>query len=229
MAGNTSTGRWSDRRGWLVAFFIASTAHAGIYQQLSNITRALRVADNPSMVTVSLVAAPEPITQPEPEPKAVTPPPPEPVAAARKPKPRPKPVKKVKPVESEPVERKVVPERIQPKVASAPVPSERKPVSVEPPVVLPRADAAYLRNPPPNYPRMMLRRGVEGTVLVRAQVMDDGSCHHVQLKTSSGHRLLDEAALAAVKGWHFMPARKGNQAIVAWVDVPIEFKISRTQ
>lgn len=221
MAGSTRTGRWSDRRGWLVALFVAMTAHAALYQQFSNATTPPRLVDAPPVVTVSLTAMAAPVVEPEPEPQPVVTPPPKPVVEA--PKPRPKPARKArpKPVPAEPASAP------PPMVASAPV--ENRPVAVELPVVLPRADAAYLRNPPPVYPRRMLRRGVEGTVMVRAQVLEDGSCHHVSLKTSSGHSLLDDAALRAVKGWRFVPARKGDETIVAWVDVPIEFRITRTQ
>jgi protein TonB len=49
------------------------------------------------------------------------------------------------------------------------------------------------------------------------------------LKESSGFRLFDEAALAAVKDWRFVPASKGAQTLVAWVDVPIAFRITRAQ
>jgi periplasmic protein TonB len=76
---------------------------------------------------------------------------------------------------------------------------------------------------------MLLKRGVEGSVLVRAQVQDDGRCSQVLLKESSGFRLFDEAALSAVRGWRFVPARQGTQTVVAWVDIPIAFRITRTQ
>jgi protein TonB len=76
---------------------------------------------------------------------------------------------------------------------------------------------------------MLLRRGVEGEVLVRAQVQDDGHCSQVLLKESSGYRLFDEAALSAVRDWRFIPARKGTQTVVAWVDVPIAFRISHSR
>lgn len=224
MSGNTRTSRWSDRRSWLVALFIAATAHAGLYQQFSNVTTAPRLIDAPPVVTVSLTAMMAPVVEPVPEPAPVTPTPPAPVVEAP---PRPRPARKARPKPA-PVQPVVAPvERTLPAVATAPV--ESRPVAVELPVVLPRADAAYLRNPPPVYPRRMLRRGVEGTVMVRAQVLEDGSCHHVKLKSSSGHAMLDAAALKAVKGWQFVPARKGDETIVAWVDVPIDFRITRTQ
>jgi len=86
--------------------------------------------------------------------------------------------------------------------------------------------ATYLNNDPPAYPMVARRRGQEGTVIVSAMIHDDGHCHHALLKKSSGHDILDKAALDAVRGWRFTPARRGGQTTVAWVDVPITFRLS---
>ncbi|MFH1496059.1 MAG: energy transducer TonB, partial [Pseudomonadota bacterium] len=98
-------------------------------------------------------------------------------------------------------------------------------VEAEPVVEAPRFNAAYLNNPPPAYPLSARRRGIEGRVLVRAEVLADGSCNRVELKKTSGFDPLDQAALEAVKKWRFVPARRGRQSIAAWVEVPIIFKL----
>jgi protein TonB len=36
---------------------------------------------------------------------------------------------------------------------------------------------------------------------------------------------LDDAALAAVQKWKFVPAKRGEQPIEGWVSFPIEFNI----
>jgi protein TonB len=168
---------------------------------------------------VAPVVTPEPVvTEPVPEP---LPEPVKPKQAVRPAKPKPRPVEQL----AEPVPSPQVPQAI----ASATSSEARPAPAVAPVLEPPRADAAYLRNPPPAYPRMLLRRGVEGSVLVRAQVQDDGHCSRVLLKESSGFRLFDEAALSAVKDWRFVPARRGAQTMMAWVDVPIDFRITRTQ
>jgi protein TonB len=95
----------------------------------------------------------------------------------------------------------------------------------EPPLEPPRYNAAYLSNPPPTYPLSARRRGIEGTVLVRAEVAAGGECLRAELKKSSGAEVLDQAALEAVKKWRFVPAKRGTQAVVAWVEVPITFKL----
>ena len=101
--------------------------------------------------------------------------------------------------------------------------SPRPPVAVV--VTPPRSDAAYLNNPRPAYPLAARRRGDQGTVLVRVLVTAEGLAVSVGLEKSSGHPALDEAALAAVKTWRFIPARQGAQAIESPYVVPIVFKV----
>lgn len=119
-----------------------------------------------------------------------------------------------------------------PAPGAAVVPEQRPalpPESPRPPVAVvvtpPRSDAAYLNNPRPAYPLAARRRGDQGTVLVRVLVTAEGLAVSVGLEKSSGHPALDEAALAAVKTWRFIPARQGAQAIESPYVVPIVFKV----
>jgi protein TonB len=88
-----------------------------------------------------------------------------------------------------------------------------------------RFDAAYLRNPKPVYPGMSRRLREEGKVMLRVFVLSDGNPQEIEVKRSSGSVRLDEAAKAAVNRWRFVPARRGNAAVAAWVVVPIIFKL----
>ncbi|GAA4402241.1 energy transducer TonB [Quisquiliibacterium transsilvanicum] len=92
----------------------------------------------------------------------------------------------------------------------------------------PRFDAAYLANPPPAYPMISRRLGEEGRVLLRVHVEPDGRASSVELRDSSGFGRLDDAALRAVRGWRFVPARRGEQAVAAWVLVPINFTLKNS-
>jgi protein TonB len=85
--------------------------------------------------------------------------------------------------------------------------------------------AAYLDNPPPEYPRMSQRRGEEGTVLLWVAVAADGRPVDWRVERSSGHERLDRAALDAVAGWRFEPARRGRLPVAATVLVPMEFRL----
>lgn len=88
-------------------------------------------------------------------------------------------------------------------------------------------NAAYRLNPAPDYPPIALRRGWEGTVRLRVTLDVQGHPIRVELAASSGHSILDEAALAAVRHWQFRPATRLGEAVVTTVEVPIVFKLKR--
>ncbi len=93
------------------------------------------------------------------------------------------------------------------------------------PLVEAKFDVATLHNPKPPYPLTARRRGYEGRVLLSVRVLTDGVCGGVTLKQSSGHAMLDIAALDTVKRWRFLPARRGATPVESRVDVPITFRL----
>jgi protein TonB len=99
------------------------------------------------------------------------------------------------------------------------------PPAAELPTTPPSFNAAYLDNPPPNYPPLARRSGEQGRVLLRVLVTPGGVAETVELRTSSGSSRLDNAALEVVKRWRFVPARRGDQPVAAWVLVPINFTL----
>jgi protein TonB len=77
----------------------------------------------------------------------------------------------------------------------------------------------------PEYPALAIRRGYEGTALLRVRVLEDGRVEVVEIKESSGYRILDEAAMKAVRPWRFIPALMAGKPVASWVLVPIAFKL----
>ena len=104
-----------------------------------------------------------------------------------------------------------------PAVASAPVRAD----AVEPP----HFNVAYLNNPRPAYPPIARKLGLEGVVLLRVDVTAKGTPEKIVIAQTSGATLLDEAALKAVQGWTFVPARRGDTPIAHPVEVPIRFQL----
>jgi len=102
---------------------------------------------------------------------------------------------------------------------------DRKANAVARSITPPRYQADYLANPPPAYPRRARRDGIEGTVTLKVLVTAAGTPGRVEVETSSGSRVLDRAALDAVKAWRFVPARRGDEAVDAWVRVPVAFRL----
>jgi protein TonB len=92
-------------------------------------------------------------------------------------------------------------------------------------VTKPLFDAAYLRNPAPDYPPHAKRRGMEGTVMLDVLVSRVGEAQAVRIAQTSGFAMLDESARLAVSRWKFIPAKRGNETVEARVMVPIEFRL----
>ncbi len=89
----------------------------------------------------------------------------------------------------------------------------------------PSFDASYLRNPAPTYPSQAKRRRMEGIVMLKVMVAEDGAANSVQVAKTSGFSMLDASALDTVKRWKFIPAKRGNETVMAQVMVPVEFRL----
>jgi len=92
-----------------------------------------------------------------------------------------------------------------------------------PSLVEPSADADYLKNPPPTYPRASRRLGEQGTVIVRVFISTQGLPEKAEVRTSSGFAGLDQAALEAVQRWRFVPGRRSGTPEAMWFNIPIRF------
>lgn len=86
---------------------------------------------------------------------------------------------------------------------------------------------SIIKNHKPNYPEYAKRKGYEGTVVLKVKILKTGDVSDVQVSRSSGHRVLDDAAVAAIQKWKFSPAEKNKQPIDQWVQLPINFSINK--
>ena len=184
-------------------------------------------------------SVPPPPTPPEPIVEKLEPPPPKPQPAPEPiTKPTPKPTPKPKPTQSasalsqtEPTLEPAAPAPTAPTAPTAPAAPApavaAAPVREAAPAALTAArfDAAYLNNPPPAYPMLSRRLREEGEVMLRVLVTADGQPARIEVRTGSGSERLDRAAEDAVARWRFVPARRGDTAVEAWVLVPIVFKL----
>ncbi len=112
-----------------------------------------------------------------------------------------------------------------PEVADAPAPPPVQQRREQPPAraVSSKAEPIPGQTPAPRYPPQALRRGEQGTVIVRAEIGPDGIPTAVSLAAGSGSRTLDRAALDAVRQWRFKPAVENGRPTVGSVIVPIDF------
>ena len=212
----------SERRVRWLALVLVSVVHgAALGMLLERSATADRAAGAPRLLAVSWLAAPEtpaPRTAPEParqpehmrrrtEPSAT---PPQPAAVA------PPPMSAAS-AEAAPAAQAFAESGNAAIVGAAPAAV----------FVPPRFEAAYLSNPAPAYPSASRARGEQGRVLLRVFVTTRGEAGEVVLHASSGFDRLDSAALDAVGRWKFAPAQRGDEAVAAWVQVPISFSLRR--
>lgn len=78
----------------------------------------------------------------------------------------------------------------------------------------------------PVYPEEARTAGLEGTVLVKIQILANGSPGDITINRSSGHGILDDAAIAAVRQWRFTPAKnRDSVSIMCYTTMPIVFRL----
>jgi len=113
----------------------------------------------------------------------------------------------------------------QPAAPAAAAPATAGPPTppAPPRIELPSSDAAYLNNPKPPYPALSKRLGEQGKVVVRVLIGVDGTAQQAEIRTSSGYDRLDQAALATVLKWRYVPGKRGGVAEAMWFNVPINF------
>lgn len=213
LADLAKKGGWRGRLAAVVAVSLLLHASAWLLWQVPAVpVSAPRIMRS---VEVALVA-PQPVAVVPPAPQVQPQTPPEELP---KPKPlvkaKPRPLLREKTARQEPI-------RDEPVSAPAPTPAVQAPAA---PFVEANYRAAYLNNPPPKYPMAAKERHIEGLVVLKVQVLSDGSSGNVSIDQSSGHEVLDEAAAEAARRWRFVPAKRGDETVASVVLIPIEFKL----
>jgi len=85
-----------------------------------------------------------------------------------------------------------------------------------------------LRRVPPVYPESLRRLRMQGTVILEAEILTDGSIREIEVYRSlmAGEGGFDEAAIQALRQWQFQPARSGGRPVACWIRIPIVFELS---
>mgnify|MGYP006278933737 CR=1 FL=1 len=75
------------------------------------------------------------------------------------------------------------------------------------------------------YPAILRDAGIGGTTLVWFFIDEQGGILELQVRESSGHRALDEAALKVAEIIQFTPALNREKQVHVWISLPITFQI----
>ena len=76
-----------------------------------------------------------------------------------------------------------------------------------------------------SYPSLLREAGIGGTVRVYFFIDEVGEVLQTRIDQSSGHQMLDEAALAVANMYRFSPALNRDQKVKVWVSFPIIFQV----
>ncbi|MDD7805507.1 MAG: energy transducer TonB [Endozoicomonas sp. (ex Botrylloides leachii)] len=92
------------------------------------------------------------------------------------------------------------------------------------PVETSQADA--IKKVSPIYPMRYQRRNIEGRVLLKLLVNEQGLVIRVDIKESSGFKQMDESAVEAAKQWIFKPKQVDGRQVKSWLNLPVKFQLS---
>lgn len=79
--------------------------------------------------------------------------------------------------------------------------------------------------PAPVYPQVSRKMGEEGTVILHVEWDQEGQITSSRVRTSSGFRRLDEAALAAIHNWRCNPAKQDGLPVRAMAVQAFRFQL----
>ena len=81
-----------------------------------------------------------------------------------------------------------------------------------------------LYRPPLRVPESARRSGIGGSLLLEVRVGTNGRVANIRKVRGSGHRVLDDEAVAKVRAWRFEPAKNAyGKAVPYTIQVPVNF------
>ena len=83
-----------------------------------------------------------------------------------------------------------------------------------------------IKNPHPPYPIVARKKGLQGKLILKVSISNDGSVKNVVVLKSSGHKILDKVSKETVEKWVFIPAKKMGKAVEDNLKVPIRFVLT---
>ncbi len=108
---------------------------------------------------------------------------------------------------------------LPPLPARVPPPTPRAPLRVSSGVIQSR----LLSGPKPSYPRLALTARITGTVRLQATISREGGIEN--LHVLSGHPLLNDAAMDAVRNWRYRPVFLNGDPVEVITEIDVNFTL----
>jgi protein TonB len=83
------------------------------------------------------------------------------------------------------------------------------------------------KNSAPIYPDIARKKGWAGTLILQANISAQGSVESLKILQSTGHDVLDQSAIAAVRQWHFHPQKVNGIPTPVTVELPVKFSLNQ--
>ncbi|MCC9602791.1 energy transducer TonB [Stieleria sp. JC731] len=80
-------------------------------------------------------------------------------------------------------------------------------------------------NAPPQYPQKAIAENWQGVVILELKITSNGRVEDVRVHQSSGHAVLDQAAVDAVSKWQGKPAKRWGVPVESIERMPIRFRL----
>jgi protein TonB len=87
------------------------------------------------------------------------------------------------------------------------------------------AQASLLQQVKPVYPPLAKQARIQGVVLLEAVINKEGSIDN--LRVISGHPLLTQAAIDAVRQWRYKPTLLNNEPVEVVTTITVNFAFSQ--
>lgn len=102
----------------------------------------------------------------------------------------------------------------------------------KPPAVIPHTaplsrlmEGNLVRRVEPHYPAIAVQMGIQGTVVIKALISQEGTVEHPQV--ISGQAFLAGAAMDAVKEWRYRPYYLNGQPVEVETQITVNFVLNR--
>jgi TonB family protein len=83
-----------------------------------------------------------------------------------------------------------------------------------------------IRRVEPSYPGDLRKKGVQGTVILKAALTEEGELRDIQVAASPNSRLT-ELAVEAFRKWQYKPARCAGKPVQVYITSTMSFDLNK--
>ena len=82
-----------------------------------------------------------------------------------------------------------------------------------------------MHQPQPELPARIVRKQIEGQVVLRLLVNEQGKVEKARVKSAKPQGVFEQPVLDAARHWRYQPAQYKGKPVKTWIEVPLNFKL----